>query len=448
MFAVVADTKPDTEASARTDAAQTQPKREHERPGRWATTQLLRPSALPVKPRCGCTPGTDGACSECGGSQLPSHVRSVIDDGHGRPLDAHVRRDMEDRLGHDFSRVRVHADGRSRSSAQALGAHAYAIGDHVVMGETVGRDGLAAAALLSHELKHVAQADAARGSNGSTTGSPAAAEIQARAAATAIAAGGHAREPALPSAGLHRADGATPPTTAATTTAGPSAPAAAEPPRRASLMASRLVEWCDAGLLDPPFRPSFVPPIPPMPVTQATAAASGAGTGAAVAGAAAARPLPAPPVEAPPVARPPLRLVPQPPPEPVAPPPTALRAVPVLVFLTVLLWPSSTAPAWMDELNQITGAPYSSPEEYQWANRLTPQQQDYLRWLEEARRIAPDPALEDEAAPAPVPVPCRCLNPKRRSRGRARLATFRAEAATRATTPTRRRCPSLRLTIT
>lgn len=80
----------------------------------------------------------------------------------GRPLEAPVRAGMEARLGHDFSRVRVHADGGAAASARSVGAAAYTVGSHVVFGagryapQTSG-----GASLLAHELAHtVEQRDA------------------------------------------------------------------------------------------------------------------------------------------------------------------------------------------------------------------------------------------------------------------------------------------------
>jgi hypothetical protein len=70
----------------------------------------------------------------------------------GQPLDASVRRDLEPRLGWDFSRVRVHDDERAARSADEVGAAAYTSGDHVV----VGRGGMTRH-LWAHELGHVIQ---------------------------------------------------------------------------------------------------------------------------------------------------------------------------------------------------------------------------------------------------------------------------------------------------
>jgi Domain of unknown function (DUF4157) len=76
----------------------------------------------------------------------------------GRPLEPALRRDMEQRFGHDFSRVRVHSDAASEISARQLNAHAYTSGYDIVFG--LGRFAPATPAgrrLLAHELTHVVQ---------------------------------------------------------------------------------------------------------------------------------------------------------------------------------------------------------------------------------------------------------------------------------------------------
>jgi Domain of unknown function (DUF4157)/Putative peptidoglycan binding domain len=76
----------------------------------------------------------------------------------GRPLDPRTRSLVEERFGHDFQAVRVHTDARAASSARAIGAAAYTVGEHIVFGSTEfaptpGR-GLE---VLAHELTHVVQ---------------------------------------------------------------------------------------------------------------------------------------------------------------------------------------------------------------------------------------------------------------------------------------------------
>jgi hypothetical protein len=88
---------------------------------------------------------------------VPPIVHEVLG-APGRPLDAGTRSIMESRLGHDFSRVRIHADPHAARSAQAVDALAYTVGSNVVFDE--GRyapgspEGLK---LLAHELVHVVQ---------------------------------------------------------------------------------------------------------------------------------------------------------------------------------------------------------------------------------------------------------------------------------------------------
>ena len=76
----------------------------------------------------------------------------------GRPLDADTRAYFEPRYGHNFSRVRVHADQQASSSARAVDAAAYTVGSHIVFADGRYRPGTAAGRrLLAHELAHVAQ---------------------------------------------------------------------------------------------------------------------------------------------------------------------------------------------------------------------------------------------------------------------------------------------------
>jgi Domain of unknown function (DUF4157) len=86
-----------------------------------------------------------------------SPVHDVISSG-GRPLDAPVRTDMEQRMGHDFGDVRIHDDSAAAASARAVNAHAYTVGSNIVFqrerydpGSAEGRT------TLAHELTHVVQ---------------------------------------------------------------------------------------------------------------------------------------------------------------------------------------------------------------------------------------------------------------------------------------------------
>ena len=72
----------------------------------------------------------------------------------GKRLDPAVRHDMEERFGHDFSRVRVHFGGAAEKSARDVNAHAYTVGHDIVFGAG-GRQGVNW--LTAHELAHVTQ---------------------------------------------------------------------------------------------------------------------------------------------------------------------------------------------------------------------------------------------------------------------------------------------------
>ena len=78
--------------------------------------------------------------------------------GPGRPLEAGLRRHMEDRFGYDFSRVRLHTDAAAAHSARDVDAQAYTVGNDIVFG--AGRFAPAThegRRLIAHELTHVVQ---------------------------------------------------------------------------------------------------------------------------------------------------------------------------------------------------------------------------------------------------------------------------------------------------
>jgi hypothetical protein len=80
----------------------------------------------------------------------------------GRPLDASTRAFMEPRFGHDFSRVRIHADGEAARSAESIHARAYTHGENIVFGESQYAPGTSTGTeLLAHELAHTVQQGAA-----------------------------------------------------------------------------------------------------------------------------------------------------------------------------------------------------------------------------------------------------------------------------------------------
>jgi hypothetical protein len=52
----------------------------------------------------------------------------------GTPLPPQARAFFEPRFGHDFSRIRVHADGGAATAAQSVAAEAFTVGLHIVFG--------------------------------------------------------------------------------------------------------------------------------------------------------------------------------------------------------------------------------------------------------------------------------------------------------------------------
>jgi peptidoglycan hydrolase-like protein with peptidoglycan-binding domain len=122
--------------------------------------------------RSSCGESSVGECEECkakstrlqrsaGYASTSATAPPVVHDvlsSPGQPLDAVTRSFMETRFGHDFSRVRVHTDGKAADSARAVKALAYTVGNDIAFasgqyaaGSSQGRR------LLAHELSHVLQ---------------------------------------------------------------------------------------------------------------------------------------------------------------------------------------------------------------------------------------------------------------------------------------------------
>lgn len=86
----------------------------------------------------------------------PSNALAQL--GSGQALEAPLRARMESALGHDFTRVRVHADTRGGQLSRTMAAQAFTVGEHV--GFAPGRYRPASAEgqrLVAHELTHVIQ---------------------------------------------------------------------------------------------------------------------------------------------------------------------------------------------------------------------------------------------------------------------------------------------------
>src|SRR5262249_6866554 len=97
-------------------------------------------------------PGPVGEVSPAVGAQIENMK------GGGDSLPAASRNYFEQRFGHDFSGVRVHADDRAAQSAKAIHALAYTTGQHIVFGAgQYSPETHSGQKLLAHELTHVVQ---------------------------------------------------------------------------------------------------------------------------------------------------------------------------------------------------------------------------------------------------------------------------------------------------
>ena len=137
--------------------------------------------------------------------RLPSRaVRPAVEAALAQPagpLPPAVRAPMEARFGHSFADVRVHADA---PASVGLGAEAFTVGTHIAFAPGAFAPGTARGdRLLAHELAHVVQGDGAapRLDDLALSAPDAAHEVEAEAAADAVAAGGAAPALAASSAG-------------------------------------------------------------------------------------------------------------------------------------------------------------------------------------------------------------------------------------------------------
>jgi hypothetical protein len=84
----------------------------------------------------------------------------------GRSLEPALRQDMEQRFGHDFSRVRIHTGALAEQSARDVMARAYTVGHDIVFGAGRLVPGTQEGRrLIAHELTHVVQQSGADGNS-------------------------------------------------------------------------------------------------------------------------------------------------------------------------------------------------------------------------------------------------------------------------------------------
>ena len=92
-----------------------------------------------------------------GEAEQESPVKDVIGRGGGTPLEPAVRQRMETSFGTDFSDVLVHTGGSAAASARAVDAHAYTVGNEIVLGDGHVQGAPGHERTLAHELTHVVQ---------------------------------------------------------------------------------------------------------------------------------------------------------------------------------------------------------------------------------------------------------------------------------------------------
>ena len=92
-----------------------------------------------------------------GDTEQESPVKDVVGRGGGTPLEPAIQQRMESSFGTDFSDVRVHTGGGASASARAVDAHAYTVGNEVVLGDGQTPGSAGHERTLAHELTHVVQ---------------------------------------------------------------------------------------------------------------------------------------------------------------------------------------------------------------------------------------------------------------------------------------------------
>jgi len=184
---------------------------------------------------------------------MPSSVRDVVSSG-GRPLDGGTQGAMESAFGHNFSRVRVHADAPAARSANEINALAYTVGDHIVFGQGQHRpDAPDGRRLIAHELAHVVQQS--HGAAGAA--SEAHLEADADAAASEAVRGGNARVLGRASERVSRQEAtgtpapAPPAPSPPTRTPTPDEQTAIENARRAAAIRTQVAMFRTSGVVAP-----------------------------------------------------------------------------------------------------------------------------------------------------------------------------------------------------
>ncbi|HEU4324844.1 MAG TPA: DUF4157 domain-containing protein, partial [Roseiflexaceae bacterium] len=100
------------------------------------------------------------ASSHDGGLETSPAVDASIAQmqGGGQPLPSGERSFFENRFGHDFSQIRIHADTHAAQTAQSLNARAFTVGNDIAFDAGEYQPGTSSGRhLLTHEMTHTIQ---------------------------------------------------------------------------------------------------------------------------------------------------------------------------------------------------------------------------------------------------------------------------------------------------
>jgi hypothetical protein len=150
-------THPPAVGAIQTKLAINQPGDEYEQEADRVADQVLAAPAHP--PVSGALPCIQRFSGQSNGQTeaVPTSVDNTLA-SPGRHLEPALRQDMEQRFGHDFSRVRVHSGAVAEQSAREVNANAYTMGHDIVFGAGRFTPGThEGRRLIAHELTHVVQ---------------------------------------------------------------------------------------------------------------------------------------------------------------------------------------------------------------------------------------------------------------------------------------------------
>src|SRR5256886_108490 len=130
---------------------------ERQRPAE-SSPRLTMPSAVLGLQRLAGNESVSALLAAGEGKETPPPGDDVGGSGGGAPIEAGARPLLEERMGQDFSDVRVHTGGKADESARSINAQAYTVGTDVVFRSGAYQpESPGGRHVLAHELAHVVQ---------------------------------------------------------------------------------------------------------------------------------------------------------------------------------------------------------------------------------------------------------------------------------------------------